>query len=107
MRTYVGKGKEPRRNLRRRPGQWHATRARATASTVVAATATWTDKVRDAGMRRNSRVDLLQPQIVSGLRAVGAAFQYAHMIGDGCRDIMAGDGGRSYRLEIKVEETAS
>jgi len=58
-------------------------------------------------MRRNSRVDLLQPQIVSGLRAVGAAFQYAHMFGDGCPDIMAGYGGRSYRLEIKVEETAS
>ena len=54
-------------------------------------------------MRRASRVDANQPDIVDGLRAVGATVQHIHTIGKGCPDILAGFRGANYLLEIKPE----
>ena len=54
-------------------------------------------------MRRAARVDANQPDIVKGLRAVGASVAHIHMVGQGLPDIIVGFRGVNYLLEIKDE----
>jgi Holliday junction resolvase len=52
-------------------------------------------------MRRASKVDDNQLQIVKGLRSCGATVQPIHAIGKGCPDILVGTHGKNYLFEIK------
>lgn len=52
-------------------------------------------------MRRASKVDQNQADIVDALRRVGASVQLLHAVGAGCPDILAGYRGRNVLLEIK------
>lgn len=52
-------------------------------------------------MRRASKVDANQPQIVAALRDVGASVQPLHAVGKGCPDLLAGFRGVNYLLEVK------
>lgn len=47
------------------------------------------------------KVDSNQPEIVRGLRAVGATVQHLHEVGQGCPDILVGFRGVNYLIEIK------
>lgn len=51
--------------------------------------------------RYHCKVDDNQPQIVRGLRAVGAAVQSIATLGKGCPDLLVGWGGKNYLLEVK------
>lgn len=52
-------------------------------------------------MRRASKIDRNQPEIVAALRAVGASVQPLHAVGQGCPDILCGFRGTTYAIEIK------
>jgi hypothetical protein len=52
-------------------------------------------------MRRASRVDDNQAEIVAALRKVGASVQSLASIGKGCPDLLVGFNGRTYLMEIK------
>ena len=47
------------------------------------------------------RVDANQPDIVAGLRAVGASVLHLHAVGHGCPDVLVGHYGCNYLFEIK------
>jgi hypothetical protein len=51
-------------------------------------------------MRRASRVDVNQSDIVAALRAVGATVQPLHAVGQGCPDLLVGYKG-NWLLEVK------
>ena len=51
-------------------------------------------------MRRKARVDANQPQIVEGLRRVGASVLITSQL-KGCFDILVGYNGVNYIMEIK------
>lgn len=55
-------------------------------------------------MNRAKKVDANQPEIVAGLRQLGASVQILSAVGDGCPDIMVGWHGHTYALEIKDED---
>ena len=52
-------------------------------------------------MRRRSRADRNQAEIVEALRKVGCTVQHLHTVGDGCPDLLVGYRYRNYLLEIK------
>jgi hypothetical protein len=52
-------------------------------------------------MRRASRVDDNQAEIVAGLLYMGATVQHLHTVGQGCPDLLIGWKGRNYLIEIK------
>lgn len=52
-------------------------------------------------MRRASKVDRNQPEIVHALRAAGATVQPLHTVGDGCPDLLVGYRGINYVIEVK------
>jgi hypothetical protein len=52
-------------------------------------------------MRRASRVDDNQAEIVAGLLYMGATVQHLHAVGQGCPDLLIGWKGRNYLIEIK------
>jgi hypothetical protein len=52
-------------------------------------------------MRRASRTDANQREIVAALRAAGASVQLLHAVGEGCPDLAAGYRGVTYFLECK------
>ena len=52
-------------------------------------------------MRRRSKVDSNQPQIVNQIRAMGATVQHLHTVGQGCPDILVGFRGHNFLFEIK------
>ncbi len=54
-------------------------------------------------MRRISRVDNNQREIVEILRKIGASVQMLHYVGFGCPDILVGFRGQNYLFEIKLE----
>lgn len=51
-------------------------------------------------MRTKARIDRNQPQIVNGLRRVGASVIHVHQLKN-CFDILVGYRGRNYAFEIK------
>ena len=53
-------------------------------------------------MRRDSRADANQSEIVEFARACGATIQHLHMVGDGCPDLLIGYLGLNDLWEIKV-----
>lgn len=55
-------------------------------------------------MNRAKKVDANQPEIVAGLRQLGASVQILSAVGDGCPDILVGWHGKNVLLEIKDEE---
>ena len=55
-------------------------------------------------MRRASRVDENQAEIVLGLRAFGASVQPLHAVGQGCPDLLVGYNGTNYLIEVKNPE---
>lgn len=55
-------------------------------------------------MRRDSRSDPNQPEIVRALRDVGASVIHLHMVGRGCPDILVGFRGCNTLMEIKTEK---
>ena len=52
-------------------------------------------------MKRKSRVDNNQRDIVLALRSCGASVQHLHQVGHGCPDILVGFQGVNYLIEIK------
>jgi Holliday junction resolvase len=52
-------------------------------------------------MRRASRVDANQDQIVNVLRAYGATVQSLATVGNGCPDLLVGYQGKTLLMEIK------
>lgn len=52
-------------------------------------------------MRRASRTDVNQAQIVSALRSAGCSVLLLHAVGGGCPDILVAYHGRMALLEIK------
>lgn len=56
---------------------------------------------RAISMRRASKIDENQPEIVLALRKIGASVQILSAVGDGCVDILVGHVGKNYCLEIK------
>lgn len=52
-------------------------------------------------MRRAARIDENQPEIVKGLRRVGASVQSLAAVGNGCPDLLVAFEGETYLLEIK------
>lgn len=55
-------------------------------------------------MRRNTKVDLNQVEIVQALRRVGATVQHLHVVGWGCPDLLIGYHGVNYLMELKSED---
>mgnify|MGYP000418637231 CR=1 FL=1 len=55
------------------------------------------------GRRYAAKVDDNQPEIVAGLRAVGASVAPTHAAGDGFPDLVVGYRGANYLLEVKDE----
>ena len=53
-------------------------------------------------MRRDSKVDNNQGEIVEALQDIGATVQTLHFVGDGCPDILVGFRGCNYIFEIKA-----
>jgi hypothetical protein len=49
------------------------------------------------------RVDQNQPDITSGLRAMGCSVQPLHTVGGGCPDLLVGYHGVNILLEVKTE----
>jgi len=52
-------------------------------------------------MRRRSKVDANQPEVVAALRKAGCTVQSLAAVGKGVPDIMVGRAGVTYLLEIK------
>ena len=52
--------------------------------------------------RRASRADSNQPRIVAALRKAGCSIQHVHTVGQGCPDLVVGNRGVTYLLEIKA-----
>lgn len=52
-------------------------------------------------MRRASKVDRNQSEIVAALRQLGCSVQTLHAVGEGCPDLMVGWQGKTYVLEVK------
>ncbi len=52
-------------------------------------------------MRRKSKIDANQPDIVARLRELGASVQPLHAVGKGCPDLLVGFRGRNFLLEVK------
>lgn len=52
-------------------------------------------------MRRASKIDANQEQIVSALRGAGAFVQSLAMVGNGCPDLLVGYNGFTLLMEIK------
>lgn len=52
-------------------------------------------------MRRASKIDANQPEIVQALRDAGCTVQPLHHVGDGCPDLLVGRDGINYLLEVK------
>jgi hypothetical protein len=52
-------------------------------------------------MRRASKVDANQDQIVSVLRAYGATVQSLSTVGNGCPDLLVGYKNQTFLMEIK------
>lgn len=55
-------------------------------------------------MRRKSRVDANQKQIVDALRKAGRSVFFLHTVGCGCPDLLVGFRGRNFLLEVKIEK---
>lgn len=55
--------------------------------------------------RRAAKVDVNQPAIVKGLRAIpGVSVKPLSAVGDGCPDLLVGFRGRNFLLEVKDPE---
>lgn len=54
-------------------------------------------------MRRRSRPDLNQAEIVEELRAISAGVLHIHTIGGGAPDLVIGFRGANYLIELKSE----
>ena len=52
-------------------------------------------------MRRASRIDRNQTEIVEALRKLGASVQPLHSAGDGIPDLLVGYQGRNFLIEVK------
>jgi len=52
-------------------------------------------------MRRASKIDTNQPQIVDALRKMGCSVQLLHKQGQGCPDLLIGHKGRNLLAEVK------
>ncbi len=52
-------------------------------------------------MRRSSKVDANQRDIMSALRDIGCSIQSLHTVGGGCPDLLVGFRGRTTLLEVK------
>ncbi len=52
-------------------------------------------------MRRASKIDSNQPEIVEKLRELGASVQILSAVGKGCPDLLVGFQGRNLLLEVK------
>lgn len=52
--------------------------------------------------RRAAKIDANQPEIVAGLRAIGASVQSLAEVGDGCVDLLVGWRNANILLELKV-----
>ncbi len=52
-------------------------------------------------MRRAAKIDANQPEIVDGLRAVGASVEILSAVGNGCVDLLVGYKGGNYPIEVK------
>lgn len=52
-------------------------------------------------MRRASKTDRNQAEIVAALRDAGATVQPLHAVGKGCPDLLVGFRGRNMLLEVK------
>lgn len=52
-------------------------------------------------MRRRSKVDVNQQEIVKALRRVGASVDYLHTLGKGVPDLLVGFRAKNYLMEIK------
>lgn len=52
-------------------------------------------------MRRASRVDANQPEIIRALRDAGCFIQPLNAVGDGCPDLLVGIAGKTILMEIK------
>lgn len=50
---------------------------------------------------RAARIDANQPEIIHGLRTIGATVQPLHSVGKGCPDILVGWRGKNFLIEIK------
>ena len=53
-------------------------------------------------MRRDSRVDANQPEIVAHARALGASVQHLHTVGGGCTDLVIGYYDQNDMWEVKI-----
>lgn len=53
-------------------------------------------------MRRASKVDANQSDIVEALRAAGFSVQPLSAVGDGCPDLLVGANGHNVLIEVKV-----
>lgn len=53
-------------------------------------------------MRRASRIDVNQPEVVEAFRKLGFSVSHTHTIGKGFPDIIVGKHGHSYLVEIKA-----
>jgi hypothetical protein len=58
--------------------------------------------VRRTGLRRASKIDRNQPEIVEGLRAMGCVVQSLGQVGDGCPDLLVSFRGSNVLLEVKM-----
>ncbi len=56
-------------------------------------------------MRRASKVDRNQSEIVAALRRVGVTVQPLHAVGQGCPDLLCGFRGRNILIECKMPKT--
>lgn len=56
--------------------------------------------------RYATRIDEAQPEIVNGLRKMGASVQSLAKIGEGCPDLMVGYRGDNFIFEIKTPDSA-
>lgn len=52
-------------------------------------------------MRRASKIDVNQPEIVEALRGAGCSVTLLHAVGEGCPDILVGVNGVNVLMEIK------
>jgi hypothetical protein len=52
-------------------------------------------------MRRASRVDANQAEIVTALRGVGCSVQPLHAVGEGVPDLLVGKNGTNFLVEVK------
>lgn len=52
-------------------------------------------------MRRQGKVDGTHREVVEAFRAAGCSVQSLASVGDGCPDILVGDGGRNRLVEVK------